>query len=190
MATVKLAREASEYERARCVLSLRRTEELPRRLDLPNPRFVCLLAWDARGADGEVISTLVKRLLEFGAVYVCVWGPGCERVHDVVDEVAVGPDPSDEGQPVVMTTWHADEPLADAIHFALFAARPDSACEAGCDSILASPLVPTTGPPKSVPLFSIPGLWPRQAARAAERRDVGFLVYACTQASAVFPESL
>jgi hypothetical protein len=36
-----------------------------------------------------------------------------------------------------MTTAHPDEPLAEAIWFALFCAWPGGGYEAGCDSVLA-----------------------------------------------------
>jgi hypothetical protein len=56
-------------------------------------------------------------------VYFCAWGRNCERFHDIVDEVIleddlgehrfVGPTEND----VVMTTWHKDETLEEAIEF-------------------------------------------------------------------------
>jgi hypothetical protein len=55
-------------------------------------------------------------------VYFCAWGPGCERFHDIVDQVIVEdgigrrfvpPTPRD----AVMTTWHDRESLEDALDF-------------------------------------------------------------------------
>jgi len=55
---------------------------------------------------------------------------GCERIHDIVDEVAVaddiseqefvGPSPSD----VVVTTWHDDETLEETLDFFATCAVP------------------------------------------------------------------
>ena len=61
--------------------------------------------------------------LRSGMVYFCAWGPGCERFHDIVDEVVVedqmgerifvGNNESD----TIMTTWHDDEPLHEVSIF-------------------------------------------------------------------------
>lgn len=60
--------------------------ELPR-LDLPAGNFACLLAWDARGASADAVSAFIDRLLRAGASYFVCWGPDCERVHDIIDEM-------------------------------------------------------------------------------------------------------
>src|SRR3954467_9205564 len=99
---------------------------MPPVVSLPTPRFVCLLAWDARAATVEEISAIARRLLDAGAVYICSWGPGCECVHDIIDEEEVG-DGSHTTNSAVMTTWHADEPLADALDFVLTHTIPDDA---------------------------------------------------------------
>lgn len=116
-------------------LELAKSEDLPTDLSLTTPRFVCLVAWDARHASVDDISRVARRLLDQGAVYVCAWGPDCERVHDIIDEEHVGPNPSPDVRGVVMTTWHANEALAEAIRFALVA-RPDEFYEEGCGSTL------------------------------------------------------
>lgn len=53
-------------------------------------RFVCLLAWDADLASVDEVSLLARHLLTAGCCYICCWGPRCEFVHDVFDEVHVG----------------------------------------------------------------------------------------------------
>lgn len=101
--------------------------EFPAQVRLPPGNFVCLLAWDARGVSVEVISTLVERLLIAGACYFVCWGPDCERVHDIVDEIDADPG-SALGAPdgsVIMTTWHSSEPLCEALWFFLRSAVPD-----------------------------------------------------------------
>jgi hypothetical protein len=85
------------------LLSISRPQHMPRVISVSTPRFVCLLAWDARAAGVEEISDIARQLLDAGAVYVCVWGPGCERVHDIIDEESVGPNPAVTTGPVVMT---------------------------------------------------------------------------------------
>lgn len=97
--------------------------ELSSQVGLPARHFACLLAWDARGVSAETISSLVASLLCAGASYFVCWGPDCERVHDIIDELASDPDnvfgtPPDSS---VTSTWHDSEtePLRDALWFFL-----------------------------------------------------------------------
>jgi hypothetical protein len=118
------------------VLDIPTSAHLPAELSLTTPRFVCLIAWDARRASVDEISRVAVDLLRHGAVYVCSWGPDCERVHDIVDEERVGVNPSSGASGIVMTTWHAKESLAQAIRFALVAAWPDECYAEDCGSTL------------------------------------------------------
>jgi len=90
--------------------------------------FGLLLACDARSRPVEDISALSRASLLAGMHWFSSWGPDCERVHDIVDEVIVdlvieGEDrAADLSQPVpaqdlVMTTWHDDEALKEAVEF-------------------------------------------------------------------------
>ena len=33
------------------------------------------------------IPGLIQKLIDQGAAYFCLWGPDCERMHDLIDEV-------------------------------------------------------------------------------------------------------
>jgi hypothetical protein len=112
-------------------------ESFPDELALSSPRFACLLAWDSTSATVDQISDFVFKLLAAGAVYVCTWGAGCERVHDIIDEVDNGKNPLAHDVPVIMTTWHESEALAEAIYFVLYHSIPDEGYAAGCNSTLA-----------------------------------------------------
>lgn len=115
------------------VLDVEAPNELPSRLSLPSP-FLCLIAWDSESAHERDLSSVSRQLLEAGAAYICAWGPGCERLHDICDEerdlLSVSSDS------VVMTTWHAQESLADALWFVLTAAIPDDAYAEECLAIV------------------------------------------------------
>jgi hypothetical protein len=114
-------------ERRLFALHLALPSDFPARVGLPPGNFVCLLAWDARGVPVDVVSTLVERLLTAGACYFVCWGPDCERVHDIIDEIDADPR-SELGAPdgsVIMTTWHSREPLSEALWFFLRWANPD-----------------------------------------------------------------
>ena len=116
------------------VLELLSPADFPVELSLPSPRFACLIAWDSRDASVDEVASIAQTLLDSGAVYVCAWGPDCERVHDIVDEIEVGLNSPTVVDRVVMTTWHSDEPLAEAIWFVLMNSFPDEGYEDGCGS--------------------------------------------------------
>ncbi|HZF31367.1 MAG TPA: hypothetical protein VE907_19790 [Gammaproteobacteria bacterium] len=103
------------------------TAELPTRLDLQSSHFACLLAWDASRAPTDSVTALVERLLRAGASYFACWGPDCERVEGIIDEIVAYPG-SDFGVPddsVIMTTSHDAESLEEALWFFLTSAWPD-----------------------------------------------------------------
>src|SRR5262245_20885304 len=106
----------SSTERELFVLEIPDVADLPS-FRLPGPRFVCLLVWDAEEASDKSLAQVANWLLDKGAVYVCSWGSDCERVHDAIDTADISRNPSCD--PVVMTTWHSKESLAEAVYFAL-----------------------------------------------------------------------
>ena len=122
------------------VMDLIRPDDMPELLAVPGPYFVCLLAWDARQASVAQISHVVERLQRSGCVDICCWGPDCERVHDVFDEVELGvsleQEVEDEDGPICMSTWHSYEPLSDAIWFTLNCTTPVEHSVDGCRSVI------------------------------------------------------
>jgi len=98
-----------------------------------------ILAWDARDASADTVSTFVAPLLRQGASYFVCWGPDCERVHDIIDEMVSYPD-NDFGVPedsCIMTTWHASEPLREALRFFLVNSWPDEHYQGSTHTALA-----------------------------------------------------
>jgi hypothetical protein len=89
---------------------------------------------DASALEAERMSALARKLLDQGMAYFCGWGPDCSRVHDVVDEEVVQRNLSEEAD--VMTTWHDDEDLDDALWFAEFAVPSDDYIDT-CRTVLA-----------------------------------------------------
>jgi hypothetical protein len=95
----------------------------PADIQIPNGRFRLFVAADVTGLSTKLISEFAVAALKSGMVYFCAWGPGCERFHDIVDEVVVedeigqrlftGKNESD----TIMTTWHCGEPLGEALDF-------------------------------------------------------------------------
>ena len=94
-------------------LSVSELNEIPGDITLSSPNFVCLIVWDSRNATVKDISSIAEPLLDYGCSYICSWGPGSERIHDIIDEIdskrIVDIGSSEES--VIMTTWHNEETL-------------------------------------------------------------------------------
>jgi hypothetical protein len=121
---------ADTHGRELYLLNLRAWEDWPRELDLPSEQFCLLVVANARAEAQQVIGTFASEALAAGCVYVCAWGPGSELVHDTFDAT------SNETEyltgPVVMTTWHEDESLEQALTFLMRDALPSDAWIASC----------------------------------------------------------
>jgi hypothetical protein len=104
--------------------------------------FGLLLAMDARQMDTAEICDLAEKTLNRGLVYLCTWGPDCERVHDLFDKQfltkELGPGPWTQAnkplspEEVVMTTWHAHEALEEALWFFVHSAVPTDKYKQAC----------------------------------------------------------
>jgi len=81
MASVEKLGYDKTTERDLFVLELPTSEKCPADLSLASSGFVCLIAWDARSATLDEITEFARRLLQAGVVFVCAWGPDCERVR-------------------------------------------------------------------------------------------------------------
>lgn len=104
----------------------------------PGGHVTCLPAWDAALVSVETVARVAEQLLAAGCVYLCAWGPDCERVHDIFDEVIVGDGsqtPDDDA--IVMTSWHAAQSLDDALWFLLHCANPADRYAQSCRSAVA-----------------------------------------------------
>ncbi len=119
-------------------------EAWPATLEVASPRFVLLVVADAAASPDAAILQAARRALASGACFVCVWGPDCERVHDLFDRVIVdeGLEGACDGD-VIMTTWHASETLEETIRFFLVAAGPAEVHRATCRARVAV----VVGPP-------------------------------------------
>lgn len=128
------------------LLDVSRLDEIPEDLRLGSRYFTCLLALDAGGHGDDDILALGRRLLRQGAVFVCTWGPGCERVHDLIDQVDLELNPQATDDSVVLTTWHADEPLSEVLWFLLNAASPAEDFVKECRAALVITMGPSAWP--------------------------------------------
>lgn len=88
------------------------------------------MAADTTNLSTEAVADFTLAALNHGMVYFCSWGPHCERFHDIVDNVILGDDLTQQNFSglktgnVIMTTWHADETLEEALDFFAISAVP------------------------------------------------------------------
>ena len=132
----ELINHCSVGERDLFFLSVGKLEDFPESVSIPSQKFAVFLALDATGLHHTVISKIVRQLLHIGAVYFCCYGPDCERVHDIIDEEIVQASLAKDNEwSGIMTTWHNDEPLIDALCFFVFNShetdRYSGLCKAG-----------------------------------------------------------
>jgi hypothetical protein len=109
-------------------------EELPLRLNIASKRFVLFVAADVGSLTG--INATLAQLLACGCVYLCAWGPGCEKLHDAMDDVVLNREIEGAPESTIMTTWHSSDSLQDAAEFALLWAIPDEDLAEGCESVV------------------------------------------------------
>jgi hypothetical protein len=112
-----------------------RIEELPRIISVPCARFLLLLAYNHGRTPTGLVDAL-GALLDRGCVYLCVWGHGCEHVHDTMDDIVLERELKGGPEQTIMTTWHDKQSLEEALDFALRHAVPDGALVQGCDAIV------------------------------------------------------
>jgi hypothetical protein len=124
-----------EYGRKAYSLELSSLADLPQDFRWPSRRFTCLLMLDAASSASASLPHFAEHLLRDGCVYISSWGPRCKYVHDIFDETLVELE-VDAGLTLgtVMTTWHSDKPLSDAIDFFALWAKPVDALRENCDS--------------------------------------------------------
>lgn len=130
-------RERDGFERQIFFLPLESLETLPSELRLPTPHFVLFLACDIERLSDDEVYNFAEKMILFGTAYMCAWGKGCIRVDDSFDTVCVMREMNEEKQfPHIMTTWHTNESLDEALWFALNVAYPDEKFVNSCASTL------------------------------------------------------
>src|SRR5215471_3164812 len=103
-------------------------ESVPAQLNKLSGKFILLIAVDGTKLTDDQVINVAQNLINLGLCYLCVWGPDCERIHDLFDQVIVQLNPHESCRTVIMTTWH-DEPLSEAVWYFRNCAWPAEAFE-------------------------------------------------------------
>ncbi len=104
------------------MLALDAMDEWPDALPFEKTPFSVLLVIDSRDVaeDGfRAWNTFARRAADQGMAYFSTWGPDCERLHDIMDETVVAWEVIEENPAplFIMTTWHCNEDLDEALWF-------------------------------------------------------------------------
>jgi hypothetical protein len=122
-------------------LELESLDDWPDAMDLDPPHFVLLLACDAARVKDPRLRDVARRAVEQGMVYLCAWGPECDRVETIFDEA--GTDTVGGGDPegTILTESDGEEPLGEVVRNAVRLVAPATDYEESC----ATTLVVTVG---------------------------------------------
>lgn len=119
-------------------------DELTEKIKPTSTYFGLFLAMDARHVDSRKISEAADKALRSGLVYLCAWGPDCERVHDIFDEQDLNRELKKglerDQDDVVMTTWHDDELLEETLWFFVHSAFPADKYSRDCGDWVVAPV--------------------------------------------------
>jgi hypothetical protein len=85
--------------------------------------FNCFLYWNDSSVNKNDYG-FIKQLIKYGCIYFDIWGPDCEKQHDLVDEILEQIYPNSNEDDVILTSWHSDESLNDALWTFLCANYP------------------------------------------------------------------
>jgi hypothetical protein len=102
----------------------------PTSLQFPWGRFRLFVATDSRSSSEDAISEFVSAALKQGMAYCCIWGLGCKRFRDIVEEIVVQDSLSERkfvrprAKDAILTTWHPHESLEAALRFFATSAQP------------------------------------------------------------------
>ena len=134
---VEKFRKHPECGRTMHFLELDSVEDWPEKIALGKSRhFVLFLALGGEELDEDEIAALARRCFEQGMVYLSVWGDASERVHDIFEEAAAEHDPDADADTVLLSEWHDEEPLSQAVLYAVSSAYPAAAYEKTCGATL------------------------------------------------------
>jgi hypothetical protein len=106
------------------LVQLQTLSSKPAAFEPPLEWFTLFLAADTAGDTTDELHEFAQRVLEHRCAYVSTWGLGCERLHDIFDETFVEEELDGREMPFLMTPWHDDGPLDEALWFALVNGLP------------------------------------------------------------------
>jgi hypothetical protein len=102
--------------------------------------FALFVAMNAIGVEDDTILQGAKKLLSQGLACLSAWGPDCKRVHDLFDIAAREINSQLSGDDVIMTSWHPDESMGEALWYFVNAAFVTEKFENTCKDWIIAPI--------------------------------------------------
>ena len=103
-------------------------------IQFPSEFIVLFLCADFSEIEGSKMIEVAKQLILKGVHYVCCWGKECEFAHDCFDEANVYLEIDDGFKRHVMSTWHSNESIDEALWFSIFNAIPEDEYLSKCST--------------------------------------------------------
>ena len=125
-------KERDTYGRELILLSVPELKDIFPLPEKEDKHFALFLAMDGRKEVIGDLGEIPRKLIDQGLAYLCAWGDDCERVHDIFDEVSEFVEKETGKENTIMTAWHSDESLEDALWFALYCTTPVDHFEETC----------------------------------------------------------
>lgn len=89
-----------------------------RELKFPSNYTILFIAADFNLMSNDEIKKLFFNLIENNVEFICLWGPGCEKVKDIFDETAF----LNPAKTEFICVEHENESLEEALWFCIFQA--------------------------------------------------------------------
>ena len=115
-------------------------DELADKLNPHSTHFGLFLVMDAQEIESKRLGKPAATLLKKGLAYLCAWDPDCKRVHDTFDTQDLARKLERDTHDVIMTTWHNDESLEEALWFFVHSAFPAADYVRGCNDWVIAPI--------------------------------------------------
>lgn len=126
MLVEKINRKDS-FEREIIFISVSKIEELDLKKLPEISKYFTLFIANNEEVNIDKYLDKANELINSGLAHFCAWGNNCEQIHDLFDEEIVSLEIDQQSSiddNVIMTTWHKDESLKEALWFFLMTTSP------------------------------------------------------------------
>jgi hypothetical protein len=103
-------------------------------VSIDKTRYVLFIASEKSVISAEVRDA--RRWVDAGVGYMCAWGPASSELDDLFDYATFLPEVGTPLTFTLMTTWHDNEPLEDALWFAFYNTTAPDELEVEIESVV------------------------------------------------------
>lgn len=103
-------------------------------VSIDKAKYVLFIASEKSVLSAEVSEA--RRWVDAGAGYMCAWGPASSELDDLFDYATFLPEVGTPLTFTLMTTWHNNEPLEEALWFAFYNTTAPNELEVELESVV------------------------------------------------------